>query len=158
MMSEANFFKYEQIKMKKTTLLSLVLFFIGGMPLPAFAEEFDGSKALMCACMRVIECSPEGNCTEVSAEQIGIPQFLSIDFEKGTIGAPQWGQNQTPSRVENLKRIDGKLILQGAEDGYKEVRDGTGWSIAISEETGKMVLTESGDQAAFVVFGACIPW
>jgi hypothetical protein len=45
-----------------------------------------------------------------------------------------------------------------AEDGNKEVRDGTGWSIAISEETGKMVLTESGDQAAFVVFGACIPW
>lgn len=53
MISEANFFKYEQIKMKKTTLLSLVLFFIGGMPLPASAEEFDGSKDLMCACMRV---------------------------------------------------------------------------------------------------------
>jgi hypothetical protein len=29
--------------------------------------------------------------------------------------------------------------------------------LAISEETGKMVLTESGDQVAFVVFGACIP-
>jgi hypothetical protein len=157
MMSEAKFFKYEETTMKSTFLLSLLLFFIGGMPLPASAEEFDGSKALMCACVRVIECGPDGNCTEVSAEQIGIPQFLSINFQKGTIGAPQWGGNQTPSRVDNLKHIDGKLILQGAEDGYKEVRDGTGWSIAISEETGKMVLTESGDQAAFVVFGACIP-
>jgi hypothetical protein len=49
------------------------------------------------------------------------------------------------------------LILQGAEDGYKEVRDGTGWSMAISEETGKMVLTESGNQVGFVIFGACIP-
>ena len=39
----------------------------------------------------------------------------------------------------------------------KEVRDGAGWSMAISEETGKMVLTESGDQVGFVVFGACIP-
>jgi predicted regulator of Ras-like GTPase activity (Roadblock/LC7/MglB family) len=65
--------------------------------------------------------------------------------------------NQVPSRIENLERIDGKLILQGAENGYKEVRDGTGWSIAVSEETGKIVLTESGDQVAFVVFGACVP-
>jgi hypothetical protein len=44
-----------------------------------------------------------------------------------------------------------------AEDGNKEVRDTTGWrSIAIPEGTGEMVLTESGDRAAFVVFGACI--
>jgi len=66
------------------------------------------------------------------------------------------GKNQNPSRIENLEHIDGKLILQGAEDGYKEVRDGAGWSMAISEETGKMVLTESGDQVGFVIFGACI--
>jgi len=60
-------------------------------------------------------------------------------------------------RIENLERIDGKLILQGVEDGYKEVRDGAGWRMAISEETGKMVLTESGNQVGFVVFGACVP-
>jgi hypothetical protein len=143
--------------MKKAILFSLVLFFIGIMHLPASAEDFDGSKELMCSCMRVIECAPDGNCVQVTAEEIGIPQFLKINFEQKTISAPQWGENQTPSRIENLERIDGKLILQGAEDGYKEVRDGTGWSIAISEETGKMVLTESGDQVAFVVFGACIP-
>ena len=67
------------------------------------------------------------------------------------------GENQNPSRIENLERIDGKLILQGAEDGIREVRDGVGWSMAISEETGKMVLTGSGDQVTFVVFGACVP-
>jgi hypothetical protein len=141
--------------MKKTILFSLILFFIGMMPMSVFAGDFDGSKELMCACMRVIECGPDGNCVQVTAEEIGIPQFLKINFEEKTISAPQWGENQTPSRIENLERIDGKLILQGAEDGYKEVQDGTGWSMAISEETGKMVLTESGDQVAFVVFGAC---
>ena len=143
--------------MKNTILLTMVLFSIGVMPLRVVAEDFDGSKGLMCSCMQVIECIPEGNCTKATAEKIGIPQFLSINFEKMTISAPLWGETQTPSRIENLKRIDGKLILQGAEDGYREARDGTGWSIAISEETGKMVLTESGEQAAFVAFGACIP-
>jgi hypothetical protein len=143
--------------MRKTIFFSFILSFFCTINMPASAGDFDGSKELMCACIRVIECGPDGNCVQVSAEEIGIPQFLKINFEQKTISAPQWGENQTPSRIENLERIDGKLILEGAEDGYKEVRDGTGWSIAISEETGKMVLTESGDQVAFVVFGACIP-
>jgi hypothetical protein len=54
--------------------------------------------------------------------------------------------------------LDGKLILQGAEDGIENVRDGLGWTAAISEETGKFILTASGEEVAFVVFGACIPF
>ena len=143
--------------MRKTILSSFILFVVCAMHTLAFAGDFDGSKELMCACVRVIECGPDGKCAEVSAEDIRIPGFLNINFEQKTISAPQWGENQTPSPIENLERIDGKLVLQGAEDGYREVRDGVGWSMAISEETGKMVLTESGDQVAFIVFGACIP-
>ena len=124
--------------MRKTMLVSLSLFLICVIHMPASAGDFDGSKELLCACMRVIECGPDGNCAEVSAEEIGIPEFLKINFKQKTIGAPQLGKNQR------------------AEDGYKEVRDGAGWSMAISEETGKMVLTESGDQVGFVIFGACI--
>jgi hypothetical protein len=147
----------EEETMRKTVILCLILCFIGMIHIPALGGDFDGSKELVCACMRVIECGPNGNCTEGSAEKIGIPGFLVIHFQQKEISAPQWGENQTPSRIKNLERIDGKLILQGAEDGLRDVKDGTGWSIAISEETGKMVLTESGDQVAFVVFGACIP-
>jgi hypothetical protein len=47
--------------------------------------------------------------------------------------------------------------LQGAEDGYEKMRDGLGWTMAISEESGQVVLTASGDQVAFVVFGAALP-
>jgi len=47
--------------------------------------------------------------------------------------------------------------LQGAEDGYDKMRDGLGWTMAISEATGQVVLTASGEQVAFVVFGAGIP-
>jgi hypothetical protein len=45
--------------------------------------------------------------------------------------------------------MDGKIFLQGIE-----LR---GWSIVISEQTGKMSLTASGDDEAFVLFGVCIP-
>jgi hypothetical protein len=47
--------------------------------------------------------------------------------------------------------------LQGAEDGYDKMRDGLGWTMAISEATGQVVLTASGEQVAFVVFGAAMP-
>lgn len=57
-----------------------------------------------------------------------------------------------------MEKVDGKLILQGAEDGLEGVRDGVGWTLVISEDTGKFVLTASGEEVAFVVFGACIPF
>ena len=144
--------------MRKCGSIGIILLFLCFIPLGAQAGDFDGSKELICACMRIIECGPDGECDEVSAEEVGIPNFLRINFEKKTISAPRWGNNRTPSRIENQERIDGKLILQGAEDGIKGVKDGVGWSMAISEETGKMVLTESGDQVGFVVFGACTPF
>ncbi len=56
-----------------------------------------------------------------------------------------------------MELVDGKLILQGAEDGYQSVRDGLGWTITIAEDTGRVVMTASGDKVAFVVFGACLP-
>lgn len=53
------------------------------------------------------------------------------------------------------EEVDGKLMLQGAEDGRRGERDGVGWSMAVSKDRGDMVLTASGDGVAFVVFGAC---
>lgn len=144
--------------MKKCVLTVITLLFFCITPFNAFGGDFDGTRDLLCACMRVIECSPDGDCNEAMVEDVGIPQFLQINFEKKIITAPQWGENHVPSKIKNLERIDGKLILQGAEDGLIEVQDGAAWSIAISEETGKMVLTESTDRMGFIIFGACTPF
>ncbi len=54
-----------------------------------------------------------------------------------------------------METLDKKLFLQGADDGIEGVRDGLAWSIAISEDTGRLVLSASGDNVAFVIFGAC---
>ena len=66
------------------------------------------------------------------------------------------GEAEGVVQVESLDLVtDG--VLQGAEDGYTGVRDGLGWTISISGESGQVVLTASGDQVAFVVFGAALP-
>jgi hypothetical protein len=119
------------------------------------AGDFDGSNPLICAVMDVVECQPGGKCQQVTAEEVGIPHFFKINFKEKKISATQSGGNTRSTDIENLERIDGKLIIQGAEDGIEGVRDGLGWSLAIAEETGKTVLTASGDEVGFVVFGAC---
>jgi hypothetical protein len=87
-----------------------------------------------------------------------LQRFLKIDFEKKTIRPAIAAEDVPDTVIERMERVDGKLILQGAEDGYQSVRDGLGWTIAIAEDTGRVVMTASGDQVAFVVFGACLPF
>jgi hypothetical protein len=121
------------------------------------AGDFDGTRPLLVSVIRAVECVPDGTCREVPLASFELPQFLKIDFSKKTI-RPADADDETPDTViERQEIVDGKLILQGAEDGYEKMRDGLGWTMAISEESGQVVLTASGDQVAFVVFGAALP-
>ena len=84
-----------------------------------------------------------------------MPRFLWMDFKKKTIDSTEHSEADLSTTIERMEHVDGKLILQGAEDALEDVRDGVGWTIAISEETGEMVLTASGDEVGFVVFCSC---
>ena len=137
--------------------LTMALMLVLLLPLPAAAGDFDGSKPLLCAFMDIIECSDGGECMEVTPESINAPRFIEIDFKRKKISGTRAGGEKATTEIKNTERIDGKLILQGMENGQENVRDGLGWSLAIQEDTGKMVLTGSGDGAGFVVFGACTP-
>ena len=143
--------------MKKIKIIGLTLICLLITPLSVSAQVFDGSKPLYCAIADVIECVPGGECQEVMPENVNLPNFLFINFKKKRITASKEGGVQRTSKIENRERVDGKLIVQGIEDGIEGVKDGLGWSIAISESTGKMVVTGSGDQVGFVMFGACTP-
>ena len=121
------------------------------------AGDFDGTRPLLISVIRVVECTPDGICREVTPASVELSQFLKIDFTNKTI-RPAATDDKTPATtIERQEVVDGKLILQGAEDGYEKMRDGLGWTMAISEESGQVVLTASGDQVAFVVFGAALP-
>ena len=144
--------------MKNMRMTILTLAIVCTAAVPVSAGDFDGSKPLLCSVISITECTPDEGCRGTTIENVGLPQFLRVDFQKKSITAARPVDGAPPSKIERMERVDGKLILQGAEDGLEGVRDGVGWTSALSEDTGKFVLTASGEEVAFVVFGACIPF
>ncbi len=117
-------------------------------PVRLAAQTFDGSAPLLCATMYTMECEPGIGCQRGLSEDVNIPTFLRLDFEKKQISGTDAGGNDRVTSIKNLEHTEGELVLQGVENGR-------GWSLVIAERTGKMVLTASGDTLGFVVFGAC---
>jgi hypothetical protein len=117
---------------------------------------FDGTATLLCALNQAMECSPRAGCEPLQLEDVGAPPFFRIDAAGRTVAPVRAaGDDQRRSEIRGSGQVDGKLILQGFEDGIEDLRDGLGWTIAIAQDTGHFVLSASGDQVAFVVFGAC---
>jgi hypothetical protein len=136
----------------------IVLLFAASLfliPLGGGAAEFDGSVPLLCSLAKAFECYEDQGCISVSVPGLNLPRFLKIDVTKKKVTTVKEGGRTTV--IQNVSEIDGKLILQGAEDAVENVRDGLGWTVAVMEESGNMILTGSGDDVAFSVFGACIP-
>jgi hypothetical protein len=78
-----------------------------------------------------------------------------IDFKDKLIRPTNDSVVQRRSKIKRLEPIEDKLMLQGAEDGVEGVDDGVGWSMAIEQETGRFVITASGGNVGYVVFGQC---
>jgi hypothetical protein len=119
------------------------------------AGDFDGRQNLICAAMDVNECLPGGECKRMTALEVNFPDFIRINFKDKAIRTEQSGGEKLKTTIERMETVDGKIIIQGAEDGREDTKDGLGWTVAIDEENGKMVLSASGTDVAFVVFGAC---
>ena len=144
--------------MKKKLVIILALLCIPTTPLLSMAGDFDGSKPLLCTVIEVTECIMGEGCKEVTAEEINLPRYLWINVGKKTIQSKKKSDESTrKSKIERVEEVDNKLIIQGAEQGREDVRDGFGWTIAIMEDTGQMVLTASGDLVGNVAFGVCTP-
>jgi hypothetical protein len=139
--------------MNKLTMpgLSLVL---AALPLTVAAEDYDGSKPFLCATIDVMECVPVAGCQRVSADAIDAPRFIKVDVGKNTMSARFAGSERT-SKIERHESVDNKLMLQGVEDGLEKERDGIGWTLSVAKDRGDMVLTGSGDNVGFVIFGSC---
>jgi hypothetical protein len=135
----------------------MITFSLNCVPM-AFAESyFDGKKPLLCSVYQLFECDAPNDCRAVSPGEIQGVSHLDIDFSKKIITrAGEASEQQSPiERVVN--DLDGKLIIQGIEDGQPDVRDGAGWTISIMAPEGTMVLSTAGDGFAVVGLGACVP-
>ncbi len=115
----------------------------------AGATAIDGSRPIICAFTSAAGCDREMGCEAATPEGLNLPRFIRIDFNKKKIITENRAVEgaRTETQIKNFLRLDGQLFLQGVE-----IR---GWSMVISETTGSMTLTASGDEEAFVLFGVC---
>jgi hypothetical protein len=126
-------------------------------PLSTQAGSFDGSLNLVCAPQVAIECGPDGKCEQAMAASVNLPNFFQVDFSAKELSAISESENKRTSQIKSMEFLDGKMFLQGADDGIEGVRDGLAWSMSISQDTGRLVVSASGGNEAFVIFGACTP-
>lgn len=139
-------------------LLKLFLLFsLFIMPLPTFAEDFDGSKPLSGSVSKIIEINPSRVINDVDPDTVGLPRKFLIDFEEKKVRPSKDSLIRRTSQIKRVEHIENKLILQGVEEGVENVDDGLAWSMAISKKSGMVVLSASGDGVAYVVFGTCTP-
>ncbi|HET6488579.1 MAG TPA: hypothetical protein VFG28_02365 [Syntrophales bacterium] len=143
--------------MKNLWILYIVSILSAGMAPAALAADFDGSRPILCSVIKVIECTPTVVDRAATVESIGMPQFLHVDVAGRKVAPAMDREGKRVSEIKRVEHLDGMLILQGADAGVRDKRDGAGWSATISETTGKFTLTAAGEKTAFVVFGACLP-
>ena len=120
------------------------------------AAALDVSSPFICSSNEVFECDRGADCKRTTPEAIDAPALLLVDTEKNEIKPLPQREAGSASTIERMERVDNKLILQGAEDGREGVRDGLGWTLAVAEDTGHMVVTASGEDVGFVIFGVCV--
>ena len=139
----------------KTIMIKLLLITIGLFGATMVMADFDGSEPLVCSFGQIIECDYGAECMSVTNESVDAPDFVELDFKKKQVVATTAGESAEPDDIDNVEDLDNHLIAQGVQGSAPT--NPLGWSISINQTTGRAVLTASGDNAGFVVFGACMP-
>ena len=105
----------------------------------------DYSEPVLCAATDVHECVDGAGCERVLPEEVSAPTFFRVDLDAGEIRVSKAGE---PTSIEHIEQLPNRLVMQG-------VQEGRGWTIAIEEETARLVANVTTEQAAIVIFGAC---
>ena len=139
----------------KTILLAAPMVFL--TTTASSAGFFDGKTALLCSVHQLFECDPPNACLAVAPDEIRGVSHLNIDFS-GKVITRSGEESAQKSEIKSIETdVDGKLIIQGIEDGEADVRDGAGWTVSIMDPEGTMVMAVAGDGFAVVGLGACVP-
>ena len=119
------------------------------------AGGFDGSKSLQCKTSEGIQYHQSGDPRPFHPESVGLPQTFIIDFARKELLPTRQSVIRRRSKIKRIERVEDKVMLQGAEDGVEGVDDGVGWTLALVQGTGRFVITASGGNAGYIVFGHC---
>lgn len=143
--------------MKLSIKKSLFALLLGFSTAVSGAGYYDGKTPLLCSIYQLFECDPPNACTAVGPDEIQGPSHLEIDF-KAKVVTQAGEESGRKSDIKSMTTdLDGKLIIQGVEDGAPDTRDGAGWTISVMDPEGTMVMATAADGFAVVALGACVP-
>ncbi|MDQ7978229.1 hypothetical protein QYH69_13340 [Paraburkholderia sp. SARCC-3016] len=114
-------------------------------PLAGAAADFGGKNPLICATVDAHSCDPGEICERALPADIGLPQFMRIDFAKKTI---EGTSRSTP--IESMEKMPDQILMQGKELGFA-------WTLVLDSTTGEMTSMIADRDHAYVLFGACTP-
>ena len=114
----------------------------------AFADNVENSDKLLCSTSRVVVCFEGGECFDMPAWEMNIPQFIVVDEKKSTISSTKASGENRSTPIRSFQREEGLIIFQGIEEGRA-------FSVVVDELTGILTAAISRDGASVSVFGAC---
>jgi len=88
-------------------------------------------------------------------ESVDAPDFVRLDFKRKKVVAISAGVESEPDDIDNIIDLANYIVLQGVQGGAEGAADSLAWSVTINHNTGQIVLAAAGENAGFVVFGAC---
>lgn len=142
--------------MKKNMLFMFMIYVCGLLTTTVSAANLDVTEPIFCSIDDVVECTPGGECLNEEATDVNLPLFVKVDVAEKIINVPRAGENTRSTQIQSVTSLDGKLILQGAEQGVEGEDDAVGWTLSIDEEDGRMIFSASRETAGFIIFGACL--
>jgi len=116
--------------------------------LPVIADDVTGTDRLLCSASRIVVCFEEGDCAELTAEELGVPQFVVIDTKAKMLATTKASNENRSTPIASIGRADGLLFFQGVEQGRA-------FSFVVHEQTVHLTVAVSRDGLSVSVFGAC---
>lgn len=117
---------------------------------PSRADDLTGVDRFVCANGSVSVCCDDGQCASGLPAELDIPQFIEFDLAQKRVSTTKASGLNRMSPIDNLKRVDGKLVLQGVENQRA-------YSFLIDEKTGAMSAAVARDGCNVMAFGSCTP-
>ncbi|HWM28555.1 MAG TPA: hypothetical protein VNQ14_08860 [Woeseiaceae bacterium] len=129
--------------MKRLSIVAAVL-----LTMSAAADDVTDSETLLCSASRIVACYEEGDCAELIAEEIGVPQFVVIDTKGGKVSTTKASGENRSTPIGKVNRADGLMFFQGIEQSRA-------FSFVVHEQSGHLTVAVSRDGLSVSVFGSC---
>jgi len=130
--------------MKRSVVASVGLLASGA----ALADNLEDADRLLCAPEQIMICVEEADCYPAHGSELGVPDFVIVDLKNKKMQTTKSSQQTRTTAFSNMSRTDGKIFLQGVENGRA-------FSFVINEVTGSLTVALSRDGVAVAVFGSC---